>query len=113
MNPAQSASARATPGDFYRARAAFLFVGAMLACVLGGPWGARADDTLDAYKANLRIQKGHYDASMDVYEPIDDKPHKCSDVFALTLDNDRLRLLPNVAPTPRRISRRVDLMGGV
>lgn len=91
------------------AAAAFLFGGVMFFALGAVP--ACADDALDGYKANLRLQRENYEAAMSRLEPVDDKTHKCSDIFKFKLNNDRLILEYGIPPTPRHVQRRVDLEG--
>jgi hypothetical protein len=92
--------------------AAALLVAAAVVFGPGAGLGrALADDALDGYKANLRLQREHYEAAMNALDPIDDKTHKCSDIFQFKLTNDRLTLVPAIPPTPRHLMRRVDLEG--
>jgi hypothetical protein len=111
MIPAYASRSGGRPGltSWVFTAAACLVGGAVFLALMPGP--AFADDALDGYKANLRLQREHYEAAMNSLDPVDDKTHKCSDIFKFKLTNDRLGLEIGIAPTPRHVPRRVDLEG--
>jgi hypothetical protein len=111
MIPAYGFSSRGrfSPKAWVFTAAASLVGGAVFFVLGAGP--AFADDALDGYKANLRLQREHYESAMNSLDPVDNKTHKCSDIFKFKLNHDRLMLEFGIPPTPRHIPRRVDLEG--
>src|SRR5437868_7067437 len=113
MIPAHCTASRGRPGLASPARAAAAF---LVAWALLFDAGGRtlADEALDGYKANLRLQRERYETAMNSLESVDGaegKSHKCSDIFQFKLVDDRLALEPGISPTPRHTMRRVDLQG--
>ena len=111
MIPAHFTGSRGRPGLGFLVRTAAAFLVGGTAFFGSGAATSFADDALDGYKANLRLQREQYEAQMSAYQPVDDKTHKCSDIFQFKLSNDRLTLQPGIPPTPRHVIRRVDLEG--
>ncbi len=108
MIPAQATQLRGRPGLRPWAFAAAAVLGGVM---FFGTASVLADNALDAYKANLRLQRENYEAAMSRLDPVDSKTHKCSDIFKFKLNNDRLAMEYGISPTPRHVNRRVDLEG--